>query len=144
MTSVLLVCIATLLISRIKETPSMLSESRYYEKVRGIIKDNEMFLNRLTYENGLCVEKFARFAMYLYSFILMLIYAAIGKYIGLPFINFLSFIQICTVVITLRLQRNISPISLYIDDFPFYRGYFLFNVVLDYIYYPLACAMLLG
>lgn len=34
MTSVLLVCIAILLISRIKETPSMLSESRYYEKVR--------------------------------------------------------------------------------------------------------------
>lgn len=143
MTSVLLVCIAILLISRIKETPSMLSVVRYYEKVRQIIKDNERFLNRLTYENGLCVEKFAKIASYIYSFVLILIYAAIGKYIGLRFINFLSFIQICTVVITLRLQRNISPISLYIDDFPFYRGYFLFNVVLDYIYYPLALVMLL-
>jgi len=144
MTSVLLVCIAILLISRIKETPSMLSESRYYEKVRGIIKNNENFLNELPYEKRVHVEKIAKVAPYLYSGLTIFIYTAVGVSLDLPSISFLSFVQICTVVITLRLQRNICPINLYIDDFPFYRGYFLFNVVLDYIYYPLAFVMLLG
>lgn len=144
MTSVLLVCIVILLISRIKETPSMLSESRYYEKVRGIIKNNENFLNKLPYEKRVYFEKIAKVAPYLYSGFTIFIYAIVGISLDLPLINFLSFIQICTVVITLRLQRNVSQISLYIDDFPFYRWYFLFNVVLDYIYYPLAFVMLLG
>lgn len=144
MTIFLLFCFAILLISRIKETPSMLSEHRYYDKVRGIIKNNENFLNELPYEKRACVEKIAKVAPYLYSGFTIFVYAIVGISLDLPLINFLSFVQICTVVITLRLQRNVSPISLYIDDFPFYRWYFLFNVVLDYIYYPLAFVMLLG
>lgn len=143
MTTILLVCIVMLFISRIKETPSMLSENRYYEKVRNIIKSNEEFLNNLPCEKRLYAEMFAKIATYLYSVVLILIYAAIGNSIDSPFINFLSFIQICTVVITMRLQRNINPTSLYIDDFPFYRLYFIFNVILDYIYYPLAFVLLL-
>lgn len=143
MTIFLLFCLAILLISRIKETPSMLSEHRYYEKVRGIIKNNENFLNELPYEKRLCIEKIVKVAPYLYSGFTISIYAVVSISLDLPLINFLSFVQICTVVITLRLQRNISPISLYLDDFPFYRGYFLFNVVLDCIYYPLAFVMLL-
>ena len=144
MTIFLLCCLVILFISRIKETPSMLSEHRYYETVRGIIKNNEKFLNELPYEKMVCVEKIAKVAPYLYSGFTIFVYAIVGISLDLPLINFLSFVQICTVVITLRIQRNISPISLYIDDFPFYRGYFLFNVVLDYIYYPLAFVMLLG
>jgi hypothetical protein len=143
MTIFLLVCIMMLLISRIKETPSMLSENRYHEKVREIIKSNEKFLNDLPYEKSLHVNKFAKIATYLYSAVLILVYAAIGNSINSPFVNFLSFIQICTVVITMRLQRNVNPISLYIDDFPFHRWYFLFNVILDYVYYPLVFVMLL-
>ncbi len=144
MTIFLLFCLVILLISRIKETPSMLSEHRYYDKVRGIIKNNESFLNELPYDKRLYVERFAKVATYLYSGFTICVYAMVGISQNLPLINFLSFLQICTVVITIRLQRNVSPISLYIDDFPFYRWYFLFNVVLDYIYYPLACVMLLG
>jgi hypothetical protein len=144
MASVLLVCIAILLISRIKETPSMLCENRYYEKVRGIVRSNENFLNELPYDKRLYVEKIAKVATYLYSGFTICVFAVVGISLDSPLINFLSFVQICTVVITIRLQRNVSPISLYIDDFPFYRWYFLFNVVLDYIYYPLACVMLLG
>lgn len=144
MTIFLLFCLVILLISRIKETQSMLSEHQYYDKVRGIIKNNESFLNELPYDKRVCVEKIAKVAPYLYSGFTIFVYVIVGISLDLPLINFLSFVQICTVVITLRLQRNISPISLYIDDFPFYRWYFLFNVVLDYIYYPLACAMLLG
>lgn len=144
MTIFLLFCLVILLISRIKETPSMLSEHQYYDKVRGIIKNNESFLNELPYDKRLYVEWFAKVATYLYSGFTICVYAMVGISQNLPLINFLSFLQICTVVITIRLQRNVSPISLYIDDFPFNRWYFLFNVVLDYIYYPLACVMLLG
>lgn len=143
MTIFLLCCLVILLISRIKETPYMLSESRYYEKVRGIIKNNESFLDELPYEKRLYIEKIAKAAPYLYFGFTICVYAVVGISLDSPFINFLSFVQICTVVITMRLQRNVSPISLYIDDFPFYRWYFLCNVVLDYIYYPLACVMLL-
>ena len=139
----LLCCLVLLFISRVKETPSMLSEKRYYENVREIIKNNEEFLNNIPVEKGLYVEKLAKIAMYLYSLVMILIYSAIGKSIGSLVINFLSFIQICTVLITLRLQRNVNPISLYINDFPFYRWYFLFNVVLDYVYYPLVFVLLL-
>lgn len=143
MTIFLLVCIVMMFILRIKETPTMLSESRYYEKVRGIIKSNENFLDELPYLKRLNIEKIAKFAPILYSGFTIFVYVAVGNTLNLSFVNFLSFIQICTLVITLRLQRNISPISLYIDDFPFYRWYFLFNVVLDYIYYPLVIVMLL-
>ena len=144
MTIFLFCCLVIFLISRIKETPSMLSESRYREKVRGVIRSNESFLNELPYDKRLYVEKILKVALYLYSGFAIFVYAVVGISLNLPLINFLSFVQICTVVITMRLQRNASPISLYIDDFPFYRWYFLFNVVLDYIYYPLACVMLLG
>jgi len=144
MTIFLLCCLMILFISRIKETPSMLSEHRYYEKIRDIIRSNENFLNELPYNKRLCIEKIVKVAPYLYSSFTIFVYAVVGISLDLPFVNFLSFIQICTVIITMRLQRNISPISLYIDDFPFYRWYFLFNVVLDYIYYPLAFVMLLG
>ncbi len=143
MISILMVCIVMLFVSRIKETPSMLSESLYYEKIRNIIKSNEKFLNELQYEKRLHMEKFAKVAVYLYSVALIFIYAAIGSSIKLPSINFLSFIQICTVLVTVRLHRNVNPISLYIDDFRFYRWYFLFNVVLDYVYYPMTFVMLL-
>jgi len=143
MTIFLLCCLVILLISRIKETPYMLSESRYYEKVRSVIRSNEKFLNELQYDKRLYVERFAKVATYLYFGFTICVYTMVGISQNLPLINFLSFLQICTVVITMRLQRSVSPISLYIDDFPFYRWYFLFNVVLDYIYYPLACVMLL-
>lgn len=144
MTIVLLCCLVFLLIYRIKETPSMLCENRYYEKVRGIIRNNENFLNELPFDKRLYVERFAKVATYLYSGFIICVYAMVGISLDSPFVNLLSFVRICTVVITMRLQRNVSPISLYIDDFPFYRWYFLCNVVLDYIYYPLACVMLLG
>jgi hypothetical protein len=144
MTMFLLSCLVIFLISRIKETPSMLSEHRYYEKARDTIRNNEKFLNELPYDKRLCIEKIVKVAPYLYSGLTIFVYAAVGISLDLPLINLLSFVQICTVVITMRQQRNVSPISLCIDDFPFYRWYFLFNVVLDYIYYPLACAMLLG
>ncbi|GEM_PF-1156883 len=143
MTVFLLCCLVLLFISRVKETPSMLSEKRYSKKIRDIIKNNEEFLNNIPTKKGLRVEKLTKIAVYLYSAVLILIYAFIGNSINSPFVNFLSFIQICTVVVTMRLQRNVNPISLYIDDFRFYRWYFLFNVVLDYVYYPLTFVMLL-
>lgn len=143
MTTILLVCIVMLFISRIKETPSMLCESRYYVKVREIIKSNQELLNNLTCDKRIFVEKFAKFAVYPYSLIMCLIYASIGARVDSLAILFLSVIQIWTVMITMWLQRNVSPVSLYIDDFKFYRWYFLFNVILDYIYYPLAFVVLL-
>lgn len=143
MTSILLVCIVILLISRIKETPSMINEKTYYEKIQEIIKNNENFLNKISYENIIRIERFTRIATYFYSAALILIYAAIGYTADSAFVNLLSFIQICTVVATMRLNRNVNPISLYIDDFKFYRWYFLFNVVLDYVYYPFTFVMLL-
>lgn len=126
-----------------KETPSMLSKERYYEKIGNIIKSNEEFLNNLPCEKRLKAEKIAKIVTYLYLAVLILIYAVIGNTAGSTFVTLLSFLQICTVMITIRLQRNMNPISLYIDDFRFYRWYFLFNVVLDYVYYPLAFVMLL-
>lgn len=143
MTSILLVYILMLLISRVKETPYMLNEKRHYEKVRDIIKNNENFLEKLSYEKSLRIEKLTKIAAYLYSAVLILFYAAIGNSLNSPIINLLSFIQICTVVVTIRLNRNVNPINLYIDDFRFYRWYFLFNVVLDYVYYPFTFVMLL-
>ncbi len=143
MTSILLVCIVMLLMSRIKETPSMLNEKRYYDKVREVIKNNENFLNKLSYENVKRIERFTKIAAYFYSAALVLIYAAIGNSANSAYVNLLSFIQICTVVATMRLNRNVNPVSLYIGDFRFYRWYFLFNVVLDYVYYPLTFVLLL-
>ncbi|RFZ76411.1 hypothetical protein DS742_23750 [Lacrimispora amygdalina] len=145
MTTILLVCIVMLFISRIKETPSMLSENRYYEKVREVIKSNQELLNNLTYDKRIFVENFAKFAVYPYSLFMCLIYASIGARVDSLAILFLSVMQIWTVMITMYLQRNVSYVSLYVDDFKFYRWHFLFNVILDYIYYPLTfVALLMG
>lgn len=75
MTTILLVCIVMLFISRIRETPSMLSEKCYYKEIRKTVKSNEEFLNNLPCDKRIFVEKFA---VYPYSLFMCLIYASIG------------------------------------------------------------------
>jgi hypothetical protein len=72
-----------------------------------------------------------------------LYYIILGSYIGITYFTILTVLQLLTIIITCKKQLNLKIISENIEDYTFYRGYFLFNIVLDLIYYPLAIYLML-
>ena len=55
----------------------------------------------------------------------------------------LTALQIVAVIITIKRTFTDELFSQKIEDYTFYRWHFLFDIVLDYIYYPLTIYMLL-
>ena len=118
------VIIIILFISRIKNTKTDLTKEEYekkfekeYHKNEKIYSNSELFIKYFAFEStiyALC-----------YGYILFMNYGF--------FMNLLSLVQIITVFITLNF--GISDI--------FRKKYLLFNMILDYIYYPLSIIFLI-
>lgn len=134
-----LVILFLLLFNRIKTTPSMLSKRLYRKKMQKTIdKQGEEEISET-------IQGAAILLVLLMELFLIIFYGVLGGSIGTTTFIVLSALQIVTCIwTTLRdLADFKSAFSKNVDDHKFYRWYFLFNVVLDYIYYPLAIYMLL-
>lgn len=84
--------------------------------------------------------------VFLESVVFFLFYLYVGEMITLPWFRVLCALQSLTVLLTFYIQSasfERSIVSKDINDYPFYRWNFLFNVILDYIYYPLAIYLLI-
>lgn len=136
-----LVILFILLFFRIKGTPSMLSKTLYKKKMqKAIDKQNETTNGQELSD----VYKGAAILIVLFmELFLITFYAVLGTRLGTTPIIILSVLQIITCIYNLVKNLNNKAFSRNVEDFKFYRLYFLFNVVLDYIYYPLTIYMLL-
>lgn len=136
-----LVILFILLFFRIKGTPSMLSKTLYKKKMQKAIDKQNETINGEELSN---VYKGAAILIVLFmELFLITFYAVLGTRLGTTPIIILSVLQIITCIYNLVKNLNNKAFSRNVDDFKFYRLYFLFNVVLDYIYYPLTIYMLL-
>ena len=131
------VIIIILFISRIKNTKTNLTKEKYkkkiekeYNKNEKIYSNSELFIKYFAFEStiyALC-----------YGYILFMNYGF--------FMNLLSLVQIITVFITVFITLNfgISDIFETNNTKVIYRKkYLLFNMILDYIYYPLSIIFLI-
>jgi len=131
-----------LLFCRVKNTPKMLSKKLYMKKIQELIEKNQKSLvNMGEYQEE---GKVAALIMtWILELFFIIFYIVLGTKLGTTYMLILSALQVFTCLYSGIKQANMSAFSDKVEDFKFYRWYFLFNVILDYMYYPVAIYMLL-
>ena len=140
----LLVVTILLLLSRIKNTPRQLSKTIYFAKLREALEKQKTEKKKQGEENYKALQGAAILIVILLDIFFVVYYLLVGnRFSSDVSMLVLSALQIITVFITLKKTFNEKMLSENIEDYEFYRFYFLFNVILDYIYYPLTIYMLM-
>ena len=140
----LLVVTLLLFIKRIKNTPQQLSKTIYFAKLREVLDKQKIEKEKQGEENYKALQGAAIIIAILLNIFFVVYYLLVcNRFSNDMLLMILSAIQITTVFITLKKTFNEKMLSENIEDYKFYRFYFLFNVVLDYIYYPLTIYMLI-
>ena len=132
-----------LMFFRIKSTPSALSKTLWRKRmVKQVTKDKEN-------NNGEPLSDAMQGASILIIFFielfLIIFYIVLGNKIGTTEFIVMSALQVFTCLWSLgvNLPEVKTVFSYNIENFKFHRFQLLFNVVLDYIYYPWAIYILL-
>ena len=130
-----------LMFFRIKGTPSALSKTLWRKRmIKQLAKNKEN-------NNGESLSDAMQGALIVFFMELFLIifYIVLGNKIGTTEFIVMSALQVFTCLWSfgINLSEFKTAFSYNIEDFKFHRFQLLFNVVLDYIYYPWAIYMLL-
>ena len=130
-----------LMFFRIKGTPSALSKTLWRKRmIKQLEKNKEN-------NNGESLSDAMQGALIVFFMELFLIifYIVLGNKIGTTEFIVMSALQVFTCLWSfgINLSEFKTAFSYNIEDFKFHRFQLLFNVVLDYIYYPWAIYMLL-
>ena len=130
-----------LMFFRIKGTPSALSKTLWRKRmIKQLAKNKEN-------NNGESLSDAMQGALIVFFMELFLIifYIVLGNKIGTTEFIVMSALQVFTCLwsFCINLSEFKTAFSYNIEDFKFHRFQLLFNVVLDYIYYPWAIYMLL-
>ena len=130
-----------LMFFRIKGTPSALSKTLWRKRmIKQLAKNKEN-------NNGESLSDAMQGALIVFFMELLLIifYIVLGSKIGTTEFIVMSALQVFTCLWSfgINLSEFKTAFSYNIEDFKFHRFQLLFNVVLDYIYYPWAIYMLL-
>lgn len=140
----LLVVTILMLLHRIKQTPRMLSKTIYRAKMREALEKQKIETEKRSEENVSALQGAAILIVLLLDIFFVIYYLLVGNRFSSDIaMMILSALQIITVFITLKKNFNGKMFSQDIEDYKFHRLYFLFNVILDYIYYPLTIYMLI-
>lgn len=148
----LLVMVILLFLKRIKNTPAALSY-RVWEKK--LIKSLKKFDDTMKESKLKSIKEFGNTApidmgigiAYLFVVILNVLfittYSLIGTTLGSTYLLIMSAIQIILTLYGMKISFSKELYSTNIEDHKFHRIYNLINVIVDYIYYPVAIWMLL-
>jgi uncharacterized protein YqhQ len=139
----LLLITLLLFILRVYGTPRMISKKAFFKKLNESLKKNDENFKDRTDKEVKITKHFALTVVGLLQFMLAIFYMAIGARINITYFTILTLIQILTVIYTSITQLNMNAFSQDMKHHKFHRWYFLFNVILDYIYYPLAFYLLI-
>ena len=132
-----------LMFFRIKSTPSALSKTLWRKKmVKQFAKSKE---NNNGEPLSDAMQGGAILIVFFMELFLIIFYIVLGNKIGTTEFIVMSALQVFTCLWSLgvSLSEIKTAFSYNIYDFKFHRFQFLFNLVLDYIYYPWAIYMLL-
>ena len=138
-----LTIIFILLLFRIKSTPSALSKTLWRREMMKSIEKQKVANN-----DNPPSDEFQGCVVLLTFFIelfIVIFYIALGSSIGTTEFIILSALQVFTCFWNFgaEITEFKTAFSYDIDDHKFHRFRLLFNLILDYIYYPLAIYMLL-
>lgn len=136
-----LVILVGLLLLRIKSTPSALSKREYSKKIRKTIENNKLYLSKNPKPKP--KPEVVTFVMFLISILFALFYANLGDKYDYTYFIVLSVLQILTVIYSWHDALSVDPYTVNAEDFKFKRMYFLFNTILDYVYYLVAIYLVL-
>lgn len=137
----LLVISILLLILRIRQTPKHISKSVYIRSVEKSVDDYIEVIENQTKKENATMKVFSTAI----CIVIDLFYVWYYWYIGSKFqpLLALSVIQIVTVIISFVFAAKQGLYSTDVNTYKFRRWYFLFNVLVDYIYYPMAIYLLM-
>ena len=121
----------------------MLSKKLYFRKVEKSIESNNKSFDGKTDDEVNVLKGTAILISLLFQVFGIIYYMIIGCRFQTELMLILTAFQIVTVIITTKRTFTDKLFSKKIEDYTFYRWYFLFNIILDYIYYPLTIYMLL-
>lgn len=138
-----------LLICRIKSTPRTLSKTLYQASLVKSLNKQKESIERIKNENGeegVELTKAAAIIIVLLLYVLMVVYYSLigNRFSSNTTMLCLSAIQILTVFITCKMELNGNVFSQNVEDHKFHRFYRLFNLILDYVYYPMAIYLLVA
>lgn len=139
----LLIITMLFFIDRILTTPRYLSKKIYEQFVISETDRIREDLSRRSLECNQCSIKLLKIFSFIVYIIFILYYTYISYIIQNELIYVLSLMQIGTVIINMQEVFNKELYSFKPEDYIFYRWCFLFNVILDYIYYPMVIYLLL-
>lgn len=141
-----------LLINRIRSTPRMLSKTLYennnqkaIDKLKKQIDDIEIMSNK---EDVLKITQcLVVVLVWLYSVLVIIYYILVGnRFPSNTTMLMLTALQIVTMFIGTKMTlKEFDMVNLenMNNNIKYHRSWFLFNVVLDYIYYPMTIYLLL-
>lgn len=132
-----------LMFFRIKGTPSALSKTLWQKKmIKQLAKIKE---NNNGEPPSDTLKGISILIIFFMELLLIVFYIVLGNKIGSTEFIMMSALQVFTCLWSLgvNLSEIKTAFSYNIGDFKFHRFQLLFNVVLDYIYYPWAIYMLL-
>lgn len=139
----LLLIVTVLFILRIKSTPRMLSRKAYLKNIQESIDKNKETFKKFTEKETKLLKEISLVFVSILQIALAIIYMSIGAKVNITYFTILTLFQLLTVIYTSVKQLNMKAFSTDLEDHKFHRWYFLFNVILDYIYYPLAFYLLI-
>lgn len=128
---------------RIKTTPSALSKTLWRKKmIKQLTKNKE---NNNGEPPSDTLQGATILTVFFMELFLIIFYIVLGNKIGTTEFIVMSALQVfaCLWSLGVNLSEVKTAFSYNIEDFSFHRFQLLFNVVLDYIYYPWAIYMLL-
>ena len=141
-----------LLINRIRSTPRMLSKTLYKNNTQQAIdkakkKIEDIDINEIDKEDILKItQSIVVVFAWLYSMLIIIYYILVGnRFSSNAIMLILTALQIVTMFIGTKMSlRDFNFVDLdNINNNKFHRFWFLFNVLLDYVYYPMTIYLLL-
>lgn len=142
-----------LLINRIRSTPRMLSKTLYENNTQKAIDKLKKQIDGIeTMSNKEDVLKITQYIVavlvWLYAMLIIIYYILVGnRFQSNATMLMLTAIQIVTMFIgtkmTLKEFDMVNPENMS-NNIKYHRSWFLFNVALDYVYYPMTICLLLN
>lgn len=134
-----------LLFFRIKSTPRMLNKKLYYENLSKALEKQKEATEKVGEDMIMTVRGVSVVLTLILQALMIAYYLLIGnRFSSNVMMLVLTALQMATIFITCIKQLNKNLFSQNIEDHKFYRFYFLYNVILDYIYYPMAIYLLVA
>lgn len=132
-----------LMLFRIKCTPSALSKTLWKKRMIKQLAKNKENNNGEPLSDAM--QGASMLIVFFMDLFLIIFYIVLGNKIGTTEFIVMSALQVFTCLWSfgVNLSEVKTAFSYNIEDLKFHRFRFLFNVVLDYIYYPWAIYMLL-